>query len=431
MPGEIRPGTVVMPANPTRVRWTGLTLVFILCTIAYVDRSNISVSTSTILKAIHITPVQMGLITTIFSAAYAVMQLPGAMYIRRLGTRAGVTWIIVLWSVFTVLTGLANGFIFMLLVRMLFGFGEAPLFPGMNTFNLHWFPVKERGFANAIPISGAYFAPIVAPPLTVWILLSLGWHWVFYLSGVLGLIGAVLWYVYTRDNPREHDGVNSAELAEIESGRDSPVAGAKIPWGRLFASRSFWGIGFTYFFSLYVIQFFLYWLPFFLQKQLHMSLKSMGFASSVPWIFIFIMTMFSGKISDGLLKRGRSLFVSRNVVIICGFALSAIMLYVSTLVTNPWAVVLLLSLALGFAGFTVTIPWAIATDIGGEFTGTISGWMNMWGFVAATVMPTVSAVIGTDYGWNYTVLTLMFAAILGVVVTFLIHPGQKIQASES
>jgi MFS transporter, ACS family, glucarate transporter len=416
-------------SSPSKSRWQGLTLVFLLSLTAYIDRSNIAVATSSILKAIHITPVQMGLINSAFSAAYAILQIPGALYVRKVGTRKAVTSIVLLWSVFTILTGFAGGFASLILIRILFGFSEAPLFPGMNQYILHWFPVKERGFSNSVKTSGTYFASIVTPPLAVWVLQSLGLEWVFILSGLLGIIAAILWYKVTRDDPSEHSGVNQIELNYIKSGLDVRIEGSKIPWKSLFSSRSFWGIGLTFFCSLYVIQFFLYWLPFYLQQHLHMDLKTMGFAASVPWCFIFVAAIFAGKVSDTLFKKNYPLFVARNVVIMIGFALAAIFMYISTILISPWEVVFCMSFGLGFAGFAGVLPWALSTDIGGEHTGMVAAWMNMWGFAAATIMPTVSALIGTRFGWNYTVLTLVAAACLGVLVTLMVNPTQKISDS--
>jgi ACS family glucarate transporter-like MFS transporter len=410
----------------TNRRKQGLALIFAMSLIAYIDRSNIAVSTSTILRVLHLTPVQMGLITSAFSAAYAVLQIPGALFIRRVGTRFGVAMVVLAWSFFTMLTGFAGGFLSLLLLRVGFGFAEAPLFPAMNQHILHWFPVRERGIANGVKTAGTYGASIVTPPLAVWVLQSFGLAWVFVFSGMIGIVAAVLWYALTRDDPSEHKGVNSAELAYIRPDAVRRAKTGAVPWRALFKSRSFWGIGLTFFFALYVIQFFLYWMPFFLEKHLHMSLSAMGYAASIPWIFIFVGALCVGQFSDALFRRGGSLFVARNVVIMIGFLLAAIFMYVGTLLDNPWAVVLMMSLGLGFAGFAGVLPWALSTDIGGEYTGVVSAWMNMWGFAAATIMPTVSALIGTRIGWGYTIYTLIAAALLGVLATLLIQPSKTI-----
>lgn len=410
----------------TRVRWQGLTLVFTLSLIAYIDRSNIAVSTSTILRVMKLTPVEMGLITSAFSAAYAALQIPGALLIRRVGTRLGVASVVLAWSIFTVLTGYAGGFLSLLAIRVGFGFSESPLFPALNQYNLHWFPVRERGIANGVKTAGTYGASIVTPPVAVWILQSFGVKWVFIVSGLLGIVAVLLWYGWTRNYPTEHKGVNRAELDYIRSGVDGQVKRGAVPWGALFRSRSFWGVGLTFFFALYVIQFYLYWMPFFLEKHLHMSLHSMGYAASIPWIFIFVSALTVGRFSDALFRKGGSLYLARNVVIMAGFLLAAIFMYIGTLLDNPWAIVLMTSFGLGFAGFAGVLPWALATDIGGEYTGIVSAWMNMWGFAAATIMPIASAVIGTRFGWGYTIYTLIAAAVLGMLATVLIRPSQKI-----
>jgi MFS family permease len=132
--------------------------------ICNIDRANISVSTTTILGDLHLTPVHMGMITSAFSLAYAAMQIPGALWIRKYGTRLAVAFAVLFWSLLTLGTGMATGFLSLIIARIFFGFGEAPIFPATNQYNLHWFPVKERAFANAIPNAGSWFGLIVAPP---------------------------------------------------------------------------------------------------------------------------------------------------------------------------------------------------------------------------------------------------------------------------
>ena len=154
----------------------------------------------------------------------------------------------------------------------------------------------------------------------------------------------------------------------------------------------------------------------------------MGNAAVLPWTFIFIATMLVGKISDTLMKHGCSLFVSRNALILIAFTCSAISMYVGTTMTDAWSVVICLSIALGFVGFSQTIPWAIASDIGGEYTGVVSSWMNTWGQVGAAVMATGTAWIGSTYGWNYTLFALIAVACIGIVSCLLINPKQKLNA---
>lgn len=408
-------------------RWIGTILLFFICMISYMDRSNLAVSTPTILKDLKITPVQMGLITSLFSIGYGALQIPAALMARKFGTRLTLSLAILLWSIFTVLTGAVGGFLSLLLVRFLFGVVESPLFISVNSFNVRWFPPHERASANAFPTAGAYLAPVITPPLTVLVLTTLGWHWVFILSGIIGLVIMVVWYLWARDNPEQHSQVSAEELSYIQSNQDFDTKPTKIPWKQFFKSRSFWGIGITYFCSLYFIQFFLYWLPYFLQHQLGMSLTSMGFASSLPWLFIGIAAFGIGRLSDRLVKANYSKFISRNVLIILGFSVSAVLIYSTMYVHNAWGVVWLMSVALGFAGFTSIIPLAISSDIGGELTGVIYGWINMWGFAGGAVMPIVASYVGTHFGWDYSLFLLVFICLIGVIATLFVKSDQKIR----
>lgn len=408
------------------LRWIGLCLVFFITFISNIDRANFGVCATAIMSDLELTPVQLGLVTSGFSLAYAALQIPGALWVQRHGTRSVVALAVVFWSIFTLTTGLAASFATLLLSRIFFGFGESPLYPGMNKYIFHWFPVQERGFANAMPNAGSFLALIIAPPAIVALLELVGWRWVFATCAILGLIGAFLWYHFTRNAPEEHDRITEEERNYISANRQTAVTGKSVPWHKMFRFRSFWCIGAVYFCSTFMLQYFVYWLPLFLQTQLGMNIKSMGNAAMVPWIFIFIATMSVGKISDILLKKSKSLFIARNTLVLTAFTCSAIAMYIGTTMTDAWAVVICLSFALGFVGFSQTIPWAIASDIGGEYTGVVSSWMNTWGQVGSAVMATGTAWVGSNYGWNYTLYILIGVACIGFINCILINPHQKL-----
>lgn len=419
-------GSQSLAVPPTKTRWTGLGVAFFVSFLCTIDRANFSVCTTTIISDLHLTPVQMGTIISAFGLSYAALQIPGSLWVRRYGTRFTVALAVFLWSFFTLYTGLAGGFLSLLLARIFFGFGEAPLFPAMNQYTFHWFPLRERGFASAFPHTGSVFSMVAAPPLMVWVLQLFGWRWVFYLCAGLGFVGAVLWYWLTRNTPREHSRINAAELSYIESGHDAAPVDKKIPWRMFFKYRSFWFIGLTYFCAIYMQQFFTYWLPFYLQHQLHMSLKTMGFAASIPWICISISTAVVGRLSDWLVRSHRPMIVARNCVIAAGFAAVAISMYLSTFTANPWVVLGLLSIALGFVGFCMALSWAVASDIGGEYTAVVSSWMATCGQVGTATMGVTTAFIGTRYGWDSTLVALAVIASVGLVSVFLIRTDRKL-----
>lgn len=416
------------PQKATKVRWFGGSLVLFLCFVAYIDRIVFSVSASPIMHALHITPVQFGVVTTVFNVGYFIFQIPGAMMIERLGSRTAMAMSLLAWSIFTGLTGVANSLMMLMVIRFFFGVGESPVFPAGNSFFANWFPKEERGKANSLMNGGAFMAPIIGPPIVVAIVKSQGWSHAFYYSSLLGIVATAVWYFSTRKHPSEHPWVNEAELNLITKDSDMTAKKEKAPWGVFLRQRSFWAIAMGYFGTLWTIQFFMYWLPFYLQEARKLSFTSMGFYTSVPFIFIVAGVFIAGIVSDWLLKKGYSRFQARNMVCMTGLAISAVALVFSTMAATAVGNILWLSLALGMAGFAQTLSWAIATDIGRQFTSAVGGWMNTWGFVAAAIVPTVAPIVARDYGWNQVLILNAVIIIFGILGFLFTKTNEPLKA---
>lgn len=417
----------VCKVKATNIRWYGGALVFFLCFVAYIDRIVFSVSASPIMEALHITPVEFGMVTTLFNIGYFIFQIPGAIMIERLGSRAALAISLLMWSVFTALTGIANSFMMLAVIRFFFGIGESPVFTAGNNFFANWFPKEERGKANSLMNAGAFMAPILGPAVVVSVVTSFGWHSAFYMCGVLGVTAAAIWYFCMRSQPSEHPWVNEAELKIITQDSEIATQKEKTPWGIFLRQRSFWAIAMGYFGTLWTVQFFMYWLPFYLQSARKLSFKDMGFYTSVPFIFIVIGVFFAGAVSDWLLKKGCSRFQSRNVVCMVGLGISAIALVISTMAETAIGNILWLSLALGGAGFAQTLSWSIATDIGRQFTSAVGSWMNTWGFIAASIVPTVAPIVARDYGWNQAIILNAAVIIVGIVGYLLVKTNEPLK----
>ena len=415
--------------QPTKIRWFGGWLVFLICFVGYLDRIAFSVNASRIMDAISITPVQFGMVTTVFSVGYFIFQIPGGMTVERFGSRVVLAISLVLWSIFTALTGAVTGLSMLVVVRFLFGIGEAPIFPGGNHFFANWFNRQERGRSNSLMNGGAYSASVIGPPIIVAVVSALGWRISFVFCGVLGILAAAVWYFSIRSRPTEHPRVNAQELDIIT--QDNVIAAqkekVKAPWGLFLRQRSFWAIALGYFGTLWTVQFFLYWLPYYLQAARHLSFRTMGFYTSVPWIFIVCGVFSAGALSDMLLKKGLSRYKARNLVCATGLAISAVALVLSTLADTAVGNILWLSLALGMAGFPQTLSWSISTDIGQQFTSTVGSWMNMWGFVAASIVPTVAPIVAKNYGWNQVLIVNAGVIVLGIVGYLLIRTDQPLR----
>jgi MFS transporter, ACS family, glucarate transporter len=410
------------------LRWVGGVLVLFLCFTAYLDRIAFSVTASPLMDELGITPVQLGMVTTLFSAGYFLSQMPVAGLLQRFGARPVLAGSLMLWSIFTAATGLVGGLASLAVVRCLFGVAESPVFTGGNQFFGNWFKRAERGRANSLMNAGAFAANIFGPPLVVAIVAAFGWRSIYFVFCGLGVLLSLIWYVCVRTKPSEHPWISHEELAEITADTPSDAAAdqpAKARWRALFGQRSFWTLALGYFATLWSVQFFIYWLPYFLQVTQKVSFRSLGIYASLPWISIVAAVLLAGLTSDFLLARGFSRFIARNVVCAAGLVIAAAALVASTTANTVIGDVLWLSLALGMAGVAQTLSWTIVSDIGGKYASIVGGWMNMWGFIAASIVPTVAPLIGQSYGWN-TVILLNAAVTLCGVVAYLLVSTSKV-----
>ncbi|WP_412678927.1 MFS transporter [Brevibacillus nitrificans] len=413
--------------KPGYFRWSLAFLFFIIGLIAYMDRSNIAVVAEPMMKDLGMSKVQFGLLASLFSLGYAVSQIPGGILSERFGTRKIVTLALFFWSVFTMATAAVSSFFAMCIVRFLFGVGEGPLYPANAVFNTFWFQKHEKARAAGALLAGSYFGPVIAPAISVAIYQVLGWHGVFYVFGIIGIIIAGGWYLIGRDKPEQHPWVTEYERALIMGNRSvTDGEKKKAPWGRLLRNSQFWAVGLQYLAVAYMTSLFMTWLPTYLLEARHFSLQTMGFAASFPWLAICLVVLFGGGFSDALLRKGNSRMVARGIPAMAGLAIFIVTIYLASITTDPWLNVLWLSLALGSLGLPVVTSWAIAADKGGEFSGSVSGWMNTWGNVGAVFSPIICGWIAQNMGWDMALLSSIIPILIAIFLWFLIKPDDSL-----
>src|SRR5262249_51567858 len=220
--------------RPSRGRWYILLIISIMYLITYLDRVNISTAAPLISKEFGFDKVTMGFIFSAFVWAYAMFQVPGGWLSDKLGARGVLASIVTYWSIMTAITAGAFNAVSFIVVRFLFGAGEAGAFPGAPRAMQLWSPQSERGFVRGIPHSASRFGAAIAPPFVVWIMTAeganLGWRGVFLICGAIGIVWSLCWALSYRKLPEEHGLVNRAELGRIR-GLDDKGA-IKPPPGR-------------------------------------------------------------------------------------------------------------------------------------------------------------------------------------------------------
>ncbi len=390
---------------------------FILSLIVLFDRILISVAKDPISNELALNDKQMGWVLSIFALGYALFQTPSGYLADKLGARRVLTIIVSIWSIFTAITGAVYHFFSLMVVRFIFGAGEAGAFPSMARAIYTWIPLKERGIVNGINFSGGRIGAAIALPVVAWLIELTSWRASFLILGVVGIIWAILWYLWFRDSPSDHPSMSMEELNYIHNNiQESSNTGEtkSISFRKMFRSKSMWLLMGQYFSSNFTFFFCLTWLFPHLRIKYGLDAIEAGFYSSAPLIFGAIGNWVSGFMVDFIYKKNHW-SLSRKIPAIIGFSLAAIGIVSSIYMEEVSGAVIFLSIAVFGADMTLSPSWSACVDVGKEHSGTVSGTMNMAGnlgsFFTALAFPYMIALTGSNVPFFFLAAALNLLAI--------------------
>jgi len=406
-----------------------LWFIFTLTVITFLDRLAISASMPEIARAFSFTPEQKGLVFSAFSIAYAAFEIPSGWLGDRFGARLALTRIVLWWSAFTSLTGAAIGFRSLVIIRFLFGAGEAGAFPNVARAISRWFGPTEQGRAISVSFLGLATGSALASPLIFSLLEWQPWRWVFVELGVIGALWAIAWHRWFRDEPEEHPAISSTELAEIRRGRESAPApeSHRIEWRKMLASRNMVLICLMYFAYGYGIFFYMTWLPTYLIEGRSFSIGSTKWLAALPWVISLPSYLFGGWLTDRLARRAGGLKLARCGVGITGYLLSALLLVMVAQVANNQLAALLLALALCAQTLTACAAWAVCLDVGRRSAGVVTGLMNTVGNVGGALAPVVvGQAVGRYHSWSLPFYVMAGLFICGAIIWAFVDPERTV-----
>jgi D-galactonate transporter len=415
-------------------RWYILVLISLMYLITYLDRVNISTAAPVISKEFGFDKITMGVIFSAFGWAYAMLQVPGGWLGDRFGARNVLTVIVSYWSAMTAATAVATGATSFMVLRFLFGMGEAGAFPGATRAMQLWYPRHERGFVQGVTHSASRLGAAIAPPIVVLIMTTLGWRSVFYICGAVGILWSVLWYFAYRNLPEEHALVNEAELKYIrgvdENGNAKLANVAKkpkVPWSMMLKSPNMWAIMLAYFTYVYCLWIFLSWLPSYLVEFRHFTLLKVGFLASLPLVAGVVGDTVGGLVTDRLLARTGNIKFSRRVVAITGMLGCAVFIVPAAMTEDAYIAVYCLTASMFFLECTIGPSWAVPMDIGGEVSGTVSGMMNMAGNIGGALSPIVFGVLVQFGSWQAPFIVAASLLVIGAAIWgFWLDPSTSV-----
>ena len=378
----------------SRQRFILIGILFFHSVNTYMDRACIASAVDYIKKDLSISAEWMGLVLGIFAVGYALFQVPSGWIADKLGPRKALTIVVSVWSVFTALTGLARTGVQMLVLRFLFGAGEAGAFPGATQAFFRWLPVKDRGLAHGINFSGSRLGAAFSLFLMPWLIVKIGWRWTFAVNGLIGIVWAIVWLIWFRDNPEDNPRVNKKELDYIEKGRVNDFTETmKASFAEVFTSLNMSLAMLQYFASNVTFFISLTWLPSYLKNQWPDNPQAVYF-SALPLVFAAFANWIAGSMVTGLYKKGYHVS-SRRVTAIVGFSLGVIGLilamqarnldFLATDTAQLYWFIFCFAVATFGVDMTLSPSWAFCNDIGGANSGAVSGSMNMVGNIGAAL----------------------------------------------
>ncbi len=402
--------------QPTRVRYRVVGFTLLLTALAYLDRICISIAAPSMKADLGLTDTQMGLIFSAFSITYALFEVPSGWLMDRFGPRTMLTRIVVWWSMLTSATGWASGFFSLLTLRALFGAGEAGTFPGIAKVFSRWLPHRQHGTVFGLAVMTGAFGGAITQPLVAFLLDHHTWRTCFHLFGLIGIVWALAWYFWFRDDPHHHPKVNAEEIQFI--GCDAPTAHPTVPWKKLISDRRIWLLCTMYVGALYGWFFYLTWLPTYLLRVHHFDLKMAGWLASLPLFGIGTGVFLGGWLSDLASVRWGKTW-GRRLPGLIGFPLAAATILLVTQIHNGYTAAFCIGLAAALSALGVAPAWSACVEIGGPHSGVVGGAMNTFGNLGGALSPLVVGFCVQNFNsWNLPLATMALGYIASAICWF-------------
>lgn len=380
---------------PAFAPWLFLLTLAIL--INYIDRGNLALAAPLLKGELHLSAGQLGILLSAFFWLYTLLQFVMGSVVDRF--EAG--WVFAagffVWSLATIFTGLVNGFLLLLAMRLLLGVGESVTFPAGSKMIACHVPPERIGFANGLIIAGIKAGPAVGAFGAGLLIAKHGWRPIFIGIGVISLFWLPAWKTLM---PR---GASAIQPATITAAPSPAVL-------QILRERSFWGASAGHFSANYFLYLMISWLPFYLVHERHLSLSSMAKISSLYYLVDASSALLSGWFSDFLIHRGLSTTLVRKSAMAVGHTVAAAGIAVFALANAHSYLIWLVVTGIG-AGMAGSGIYAYCQILAGpRAAGTWTGLQNGFGNFSGVIAPAVTGFL-VDQTGNFRSALLLTAAV--------------------
>jgi MFS family permease len=273
--------------------WYALGLLTLVYVFNYLDRTIIYILLPLIKREMAFTDVQLAMLGSMsFVIFFTVLGIPFGRLADRAVRKNMIAAGLVVWSLFSGLTGFATGFWSLLMCRVMVGVGEATLGPAALSLLSDYFPPRVRATVQAIYSSGIAVGAGLAFFFGGWLGQNYGWRVAFYALGFPGIAIAVLVYLL-RERPR-----GTTEVATTRyTASDWKILFKSVPLRYHYLGYGFFGLAAN---NLS------FWGPTFLTRVYKLDLLTIGFYGGVLTLIAGVPgTILGGYFADKFRRFGR------------------------------------------------------------------------------------------------------------------------------
>ncbi|NLA42357.1 MAG: MFS transporter [Smithella sp.] len=404
-----------------RLRFVMLTWLFVIVLVAFFDRVNLAVAAPLIMQELGLSPTQLGVVMAGFTIGYMLLSFPAGFLVQKFSSRLLLVSIIVLWSIATFMTGITWSFASLIVVRIIFGMCEGPMFSAnANLVNI-WMQPRERGIAQALWLAAIPVGLMIGNVVSAAIVNSYGWRSVFYAFAVLGIVVAMVTWVVIRNRPEEHPSITPEELKGIKDaqrlhhGADDIVDDPGSTMKELMTNPWVWILSILYFAAAMYLWGNLNWLPTYFSKARGSNLMASGVNAAIPMVAATLGLFVMGWLSDHFGKY-RTLWLAVTLFIAVPFTIFGVK--ASSLNGCLWGFSLACFFCFGSYGIIYTVPMEIfKRSDAPKVIGIILAWSSLAGIIAPILVGYVLQHTNSfDYAYYIFAGLVFIAGCLSLVL---------------
>ena len=385
----------MLSAETNRKSWLLLVLIFVAWGFGYVDKQAINIAAVPLREELSLSTGQMGAVMSSFFFMYSLMTLSGGYLASHFGTRRSLIGIVLLWAIFSCLTGMAGSFLMLISVRFLLGFSQGGFGPITSVAIAELFPPEMRGRAKTFQVSagsmGVAFGALFCAVSTAWF----GWRSMFFFFGFMGLLITVLLATFYYTKPAAAGGQGVLQVGLGTMLRNPFIL--KLAFIQFGLGVFIWGLN--------------AWLPSYWLEVKGLDMVHMGMLSMVPWLVSFVLMNFSSYLLETRFQH------SQKAVLTASLLLGAVLMYAmlrANSVTAGFSLLTVVTVLMSIASATVymmPMQWMSAHEVG-TATGVIIFGQQLAGVVAPVVMGYLISLFDGSYDavFGFVILIVFLGA---------------------